>query len=156
MINPFEHKGKTYNVEIGRDECQEAPWEGGQCLAGTVSKWETRDKNSCERILASDTRGGVKLFYDFQHAVRTLRAEGLSGEDADTSANREFEFLRGYATDEWTYVYVRVAEMREDEDGYEYEGPFECLGGIESNSGEYLDEVAHELIAEIEAEQRDD
>lgn len=63
------------------------------------------------------------------------------------AARADYERLRRWCADLWGYVGVVVAPL--DEDGDPDESRAASLWGVESDATDYLDEVSHELAAEI-------
>lgn len=77
-----------------------------------------------------------------------------AGEIRAEAVRQDFEFLRGWANDQWHYVGVIVTLLdADDEDGrftpIDYS---HALWGIESEADKYLEEVAHELMGEAARE----
>lgn len=149
----FEYRGHTFKVTFPNDENHGAPWveHDGH---GPVSNWTTRDKRPGERVLVSDR--SRKRYYDVQAAMLLAKCDGWGTSDgrrAGESLNAyraraveaDFEFLRGWCNDDWTYIGVVVTLADDDDDRDESES----LWGIESNAGDYLNTVAHELADEI-------
>jgi hypothetical protein len=144
----FEHKGRTFQVQYERDEDHGAPWIENDGH-GPVSEWTTRDKYPGEWLLSDDR--GAKRYYDFAAAVKIARKdqwgveggqlEGESaGEYAVRAVTKDFEYLRGWAIDEWQYVGVIVTELDADGD----EGESESLWGCE-DLNDYPSTVVREL-----------
>ncbi len=155
MHDTFTHEGLTFSIEIEADLYHGAPWEE-EDGHGPVSGWTTRDKRPGEMVLNADRRS--KRFYDFAAAVKQARAEGWNakpydvpgetkGQRAHKSAMADFERLRAWCNDQWQYVGVVVTCT--DLPGE----PSESLWGIESDAGEYLQDVARELADEIIAQE---
>lgn len=145
-----EAHGFTLTATLEYDDFCEAPWER-EDGHGPVSGWERRDKLPGEMILNED-RHGFKRFYDFQEAVRIAKrdgwdappyGDGTPGERAHRAALADFNRLRDWCNDEWCYVGVVVTAYRE---GIELGRA--SLWGIESDAGDYLTEVANELLDE--------
>jgi hypothetical protein len=137
---------------IFHDDDSEAPWE--RCDGhGPVSDWTTRDKRPGELVLSRD--GHSKRFYDYAEACRIARAEGwghgpdIEGESARQKAARaalaDYENLRAWCNDQWSYVGVAVRIWLDD---MPLTGEYDAaLWGIESNSGEdYIAQVAGERL----------
>lgn len=146
----FAFEGFTFKARIQHDQDHGAPWreEDGH---GPISDWTTRDKAPGELIVSEDR--GARRFYDFAAAVRIARADGWNsapftgtrGQRAARAARADFERMRDWCADRWHYIGVIVQAI--DEDGAEIGQPA-SLWGIESDAGEYLAEVAHELAAD--------
>jgi len=133
------YRGFRLVAEIDYDECAEAPWLMCDCL-GKVSDWERRDKAPGEMILSTDK--GFKRFYGFQAAVANGKLEGMTGEQAAKSALAEFDRLRQWCNDYWSYVVVTVKAINTVTG--ETAETFSC-GCVESDATD-------EVIAELQAE----
>lgn len=150
--------GREYRVSIVRDDIMRVPWEE-EDGHGPVTEWTNRAKLPGELVLAED-RGSSRRFYDFAAAMKQARAEGWNappyrddetkGERAAKAVRADFERLREWCNDEWWYVGV-VVEPKCSCCGEWKDAESESIWGIESDAGDYLDEVAEELIDEIEA-----
>lgn len=151
MDDTFMHDGLAFKIEIERDDWQDAPWEN-EDGHGPVSNWTTRDKRPGELVLSSDRN--AKRFYDFAAAVELAKRDGWNaapydvpgetkGARAHKAAMADFKRLRDWCEDRWEYVGVIVTCT--DLPGE----PSESLWGIESDAGEYLQEVTRELADEI-------
>lgn len=70
--------------------------------------------------------------------------EPTRGEIRAEAVRRDFEYLRSWCNDGWHYVGVIVTDVTDDEDARNDYG--HALWGIESNSDDYIEEIAHELI----------
>jgi hypothetical protein len=165
----LESNGFRFRVNIEADDTQGAPWEC-EDGHGPVTGWVSRNKGPGERILNSE-RGGAHRFYDMQGATRQAWSEGwgLGADDIVTlsarlkrdakpgdivaeAVERDFQRLRAWCNGGWQYVGVIVTHLPDDDSDddsdnvatdYRY-----ALWGIESDSSDYLEEVARELIAE--------
>jgi hypothetical protein len=95
------------------DDCT-PPWdrEDGH---GPVSDWTTRAKKPGERVLNRDHRS--YRYYDFQAAVKQARAEewdtppyrtGTAGERATRAAEADFQRMKAWCDNEWSYVGMAV------------------------------------------------
>lgn len=154
----FELEGAECRVRFEYDDSHGAPWD--ECDGhGPVSEWAQRDKRPGELVLCQDRRS--KRYYDQQEATVIAKRDGwgLGREEATKltvqlgraptrneivaeAVRRDFEFLRSWCNDDWHYVGVVVELL--DEDG-EPTKHHDSLWGIESNAGDYLCTVAHEL-----------
>lgn len=158
----FERRGHHFRVTFERDDCIGPPWKEYDCY-GPVTEWERRAKRPYERILIEE-RHGMRRFYDFQEAVRLARRDGWStaeierrkangetftrGQIAHAAAESDFQRLRAWCADDWCFVVVYVHLLC---DACRQPNPTDwaCLGGVESDCGAYIDEIAHELADEI-------
>lgn len=143
--------GYSVVVKLDFDDCG-PPWENSDGH-GPVSDWTTRAKRPGERVLCDDR--SHKRFYDFAAAVEQAKREnwgappyeiGTKGEKAVRAANADFEFLRGWCTNQWHYLvvdltlYFRGTEIDE----------IDC-GWIESLNDYWREWVAGEVNAVIAA-----
>jgi hypothetical protein len=145
-----EKDGFTFHAIIHRDDSADQPWtrEDGH---GDVTDWTSRAKGPGELVLANH-RGSFR-YYDFAGAVAKAKAEGwdtapygqgTAGERAERAARADFERLKAWCNDEWFLVGVSVVAQK---GGVQLVGKYDCaLWGIESDAGDYLVEVANELL----------
>lgn len=147
--------GLNFRVGIYRDEDMGEPWKEHDGY-GVVSEWTRRDKQPGERILIQDR--GSKRFYNVQESMKiALRDKwGCPNPEGKTkrqiaaeSVELDYQRLRAWCNDKWHWCFVTVKLLGKD--GREVPGYQESLGGIESDAGEYLDEVARELAESIAA-----
>lgn len=161
----FEYRGYNFRVDLRRDDAIGEPWKEYDGH-GVVSEWTSRAKRPGERVLAEDR--SRKIFYDIERTIAIARRDGWGvrrpGTDGTSrddykplpnetkrayvarAVDADFDFLRGFVTDQWWYVSVGVVLLDEDEDETDERA---YLGGVESNAGAYLDDVAFELADEI-------
>jgi hypothetical protein len=71
------------------------------------------------------------------------------GEIRAESVRKDFEFLRRWCNDQWWYVGVVVTHLPDPEDDDEPIDYGHALWGIESDSDDYIEEVAHQHIDDI-------
>jgi hypothetical protein len=153
------HDGFRYVATVHHDSDHGCPWveyDGH----GPVSDWTRRDKSPGELVLCEDR--GSKRFYDFAEACKTALRDGwgcepytIEGETARQKATRaarhDFEVLRAWCNDEWSWcgIAVQVFGLDGEElcDEYDF-----ALWGIEYNypgsANEYLLEIANEKARE--------
>lgn len=154
----IEHNGKRYHISIERDEYMGPPWEEHDGH-GIVSEWTTRDKAPGEIILCADRH--AKRFYDFAASCKVARRDGWDAEPLNTgdetkrqqaakAAYADFEHLRRWCNDDWFWCGVVVRE--ECPRCGEPTGPSTSLWGIESDAGDFLIEVARQLIEDLQHE----
>lgn len=163
----FVHRGVDFCARLEHDSSAEAPWDG-ECGHGPVTNWERRAKRPGEWVLSTSRE--CKRFYDAQAAVRQAKEEGwgLDEKSLKQLASRlkreptarqiraeavrlDFERLRAWCNDAWHYVGVcvsRVVDGEPEDDGYTH-----ALWGVESDSKDYIREVAADLADEILTEQ---
>lgn len=165
MNDTIKVDGLTFRVTLEHDSDSGAPWdrEDGH---GPVTEWTTRSKNAGERVLARD-RSHYR-YYDFAEAMKLAKRDGwgLSDEGKATLAaklgreptpgdiraeavEQDYERMRAWCNDEWSYVGVCVQLL--DTDGAPVEGYADSVWGVESD-GDYWKEVAQECARNIIAE----
>lgn len=164
----FTHDGHTYKLEIERDECYLEPWKISDGH-GVVTDWVRRSKRPGEYILAEDR--GLYRYYDYAASLSIARKDGwgLSPEQfaeisrhvgrsatpAEVTAaavQADYERLRDWCRDEWYYVAVTVTRLKPDSDapgGYFETRHRASIGGVESDAGDYLNDIAFQLAAEV-------
>lgn len=168
----IEHNGNRFAVELQHDDGAPAPWEA-EDGHGPVTDWERRSKRPGELVLSEDR--GFKRFYDYAEACRIARRDGWGAtplkiempvmegvvfgssdlvlsetprELAARAALEDFKRLRAWCRDDWSYVGVIVRFV--DIDDETIQDPVESLWQIESDSPEYLYEVACELAEQLQ------
>jgi hypothetical protein len=157
----FERGGEQFHVAFPSDDFGRLPWEDDG--RGLVSDWTSRAKAPGERELCSDRSS--RRFYDFAETMKIAKRDGWGlGEDdkaklADKlghapsrkeiiaeAVERDFEYLRRFCNDQWSYVGVVVTLL--DDDG-EKTDKQDSLWGIESDCDDYLESTAYELADKI-------
>jgi hypothetical protein len=151
--------GWTALVRTERDDDYGPPWEEHDGH-GEVSAWRSYDprnedggKRAGERVLCQDGRSA--RFYDFAAAIVTARkddwgcgddthAHVTAGQRAACAVERDFEFLRGWATDQWEWITI-IATLF-DADGEEVAS--DSLSGVES-FGDYWQEEGARMVNEL-------
>lgn len=152
----FEHAGLRFRARLEPDHTGQTPWEDDG--HGPVSDWTTRDKRPGEMVL--NREGRCARYYDFAAAVAIAKRDGWNaepywrietrGQRAAKAALADFKRIRDWCNDKWQYVGV-VVERIGGAFG-DYCGPDDgSLWGIESDSGDYMTEVALDLADEIAA-----
>lgn len=78
------------------------------------------------------------------------------GEITAEAVRRDFEYCRGYLNDQWTWQWVRVELVDDDDeviDGYE-----DSVGGVEGSDDKYVGEIVEEcmrnVISNLESDQK--
>lgn len=143
----------VFKIEFVDDSDAGTPWENSDGH-GPVSEWTRRSKRPGERVLNSDSRGD-KRFYDYQSAIALANSDGwghgddIPGETKKQKAARavdaDFEYLRAWCNDEWTYVGVIVTLLDDDGEKTEINDSLWCV----ETSSDYHHEVARQLADEI-------
>ncbi len=143
--------GFTVTARLEADDCGDCPWDREEGH-GPVSEWTTRDKRPGERVLVTDRHS--KRYYDVQGAMAVAKRDGwdakpygvgTAGERAARAVEADYERLRRWCADDWAYVGVVLTVSK---GGVELSNHASSLWGIESDAGDYLAEVANELLAE--------
>ena len=151
-----EQDGFTVRAAIHFDEYAAPPWDN-EDGHGPVSSWERREKAPGERILAQDH--GSRRFYDFAEAVRIAHRDAWGpkqegdtpGETAARAAEADFKQLKDWIDGRWFYVGVVVTVSK-----HGHELGTASLWCIESDAGDYFNEVAEELVSEAVKHARDE
>jgi hypothetical protein len=159
--------GLTFRVTLEHDDSHGEPWkeEDGH---GPVSDWTTRSKNAGERVLAKD--GSHYHYYDYAGAMELAKKDGWGlseeataklaerlgraptpGEIRAAAVDADFERMRAWCNDEWSYVGVCVQLL--DMDGAPVDGYGDSCWGVESD-GDYWKEVAQECAQNVIAEHK--
>lgn len=146
----FTREGQAFKATVYADGDGDAPWdrEDGH---GPVSGWVYgQPKKPGELVLNTDR--GSKRYYDFAEAMRIAKRDGWGcpnlpegltpGQVAERAVRADFERLRAWCRDDWQYVGVSVTPEGLDDD-FSY-----ALWGVESDSEDYIKEVANALAGE--------
>ena len=154
----FKLDGATFTVSIERDKDAFAPWKNSDGH-GVVGRWDRRSTDAPRGhwVLASD-RGSWRL-YNWYETMQIAKRDGwglcdkamagLAKRLGRTPTARDirkqavyddFDFLYGWCNDVWQYVVIGVTIEG---------GETEYLGGVESNSHDYMKQVAHDLAREL-------
>ena len=151
-------KGRLFDVEYLPDYDSGYPWEncdGHGPVRRTLKAHGSRgDKQPGERPLNRPGCREYQFYYDWQEACKKARAEGWNTEpyDAPNKVQRavqaDFDFLRAYLNNEWSYVTVHVSLLMEDENGEMRVAMDEYLGGVETYNN-YHEDVAMDLTLEL-------
>lgn len=150
-----EIDGFTVTARIEHDNNAGTPWER-EDGHGPVSDWTRRDKLPGERVLNED--GGSKRYYHFEEAVKIAKRDGwdappygtgTKSERAARAAEHDFQALRAWCNDEWSYCGIVLSVAKS---GVTLDEHAASLWGIERNypgsDNAYLTEVANELLDE--------
>jgi hypothetical protein len=157
-METYEHNGIEYRFEIEPDYHHGAPWE--ECDGhGPVSEWTRRAKLPGELVLNQD-RDSYR-YYDFQAACKIARRDGWDAapynkgqetarQQAAKAAMANYNYLRQWCNDVWSYVGVVVYERCPSCNEWRSIG---SLWGIEDSDRSYIDEVVQEIIEEHTAQE---
>lgn len=147
--------GFTLTARLEEDH-GDPPWER-EDGHGPVSEWTSRPKRPGEWVLDAD--GRHRRYYDAQAAIKQAKAEcwgprdvytwATPAERAAIAVRDDFEALKAWCDDEWSYVGVVISVSR---NGVLLDDHAASLWGIECNypfsDNSHLTEVANELIPE--------
>ena len=138
----FEVKGRRFRLTIHSDDLG-PPWKEHDGH-GVVSDWTTRAKRPGERVLNEDR--GSKRYYDIEATMVIARKDWgfTDGAAAAKAVEADFQRMYGWCNDQWGWVWLKVELI-----SGRSKGEFESLGGIESDSEEYISECAYELAEEL-------
>lgn len=164
----FDYEGHRFRMRVEPDDSLGPPWKENDGH-GIISDWTHRDKAPSERILVSDR--GSHRYYNIAETMKLAEADGwglspqaetelaarlghppTKGEIRAAAVEADYDRMREWCEGGWYWVFVSVTLMKTDEDapgGYFETKHYAALGGIESDSGDYLNEVARELAGEI-------
>lgn len=162
----IELKGLTFRVSIEHDDSHGAPWDecdGHGPVRDCRNLYGRAEKKPGERVLATDRHSA--WVYDWAEASRIAKRDGWGlapdalaaltkklgrepkpGEVREAAVQADFDYLRHYLNDDWTYIGVVVTLL--DVDG-EPTSETESLWGIESDAHDYINETARDLASEI-------
>lgn len=102
--------------------------------------FEGRELHTFQSDWCDDVNDAIREVYAAHRATMTPRAY------AALAAHADFERLRRWCADQWSYVGVAVTVEKGD---VQLTGDYDhALWGIESDCGEYVAEVAAELVSE--------
>jgi hypothetical protein len=146
----FRRGGAWFRVEHMHDDCHGAPDK--ECdVHGVVTEWmerrgEQEARNVGLRELASDR--GRAIYYDMAQSLRIAHRDnwgrGKSKSAKRRAVVRDYEYLRGWYSDEWHYIGVIVERLTGANKGEKA-----SLWGLESFCTRYLSTVARELADEL-------
>lgn len=151
-----EHQGYRFGVRYVPDTDHGAPWEEADGH-GVISEWTTRAKVPGERVLCTDRH--LKRYYDVAATMTIAKRDGWdaepfgpAGESNGARARRavdaDFEFLRQWCADQWSYVGVIVEQIDDDD---RPTGVDASLWGVETYKNYHEQTVIQELIDECMA-----
>lgn len=146
-----EAPGCTFRVSVEDDDCKDPPWEccdGHGPVRQVYAYYGRPEKRPGERILHEDR--GTYWLYDWEAACKMAREDGWNAAPYDApnrierAVQADFDYLRGWLTDQWNYVGVCVRMI--DDNDEPITGEYDhALWGIESDAKDYIEETAHEL-----------
>jgi hypothetical protein len=129
----IEKDGFALRAEIVDDETSPPPWENDG--HGPVYNWTLRGPLPGELVL--NRYGNYRRYYDLDAAIEiSLRDNWGPG-----GALADFQRLKDWCDNKWTYVGVVVTASKADIDLGNA-----SLWGIESDATDYLVEVVNDLI----------
>lgn len=153
----FDHDGRRFRMSVYPDNDMGAPWDEhyghGPVRYVPRARFEKPRKAPGEWLMFN--RSHDAYAYDAAAAQVIALRDGwgitggiLPGESKRAYAARavraDFERMRDYVHEQWSWVGVAVQLL--DSDGHAVTEQYEhALWGIESDAGDYLQEVAREL-----------
>lgn len=152
-MDTIQVSGFVFKVTVEFDSDSGCPWER-EDGHGVISDWLYRDKRAGERVLREER--GASMFYDVAASMAKAKAEGWDaapyggtrGEKAVRAVEADFQRMRDWLDNRWSYVGVIVERL--DDEGVP-DGDLLSLWGIESDALEYIRSTAHELAEELAA-----
>lgn len=147
-------KGFDLTARVEHDPRPGEPWKEHDGH-GVVSDWTRRDKAPGERVLCEDR--GNRRYYDVQASMEIAKRDGwdaepyggTAGQKAARAVDADYERMRKWCDDQWHWVGVVISISK---NGHTLDNCAASIWGIESDAGDYLVEVANDLIGEaIEA-----
>lgn len=161
MRDTIDVGDKSFLVEIERDESMGEPWKEHDGH-GIITEWERRDKAPHERVLCEDHRS--HRYYDVRESTELAKRDGWGcshstvtdgkfhhghkskREAIACAVDQDFNRMRGWCNDEWSWVGVIVTML--DDDGKKTDVT-DSLWGIESDSTDYIDQTAQEMAESL-------
>lgn len=166
----IEHAGLTFKVAHVYDEDMREPWREhdghGIVIEGSRSSYTGRaEKRAGQVDISTGERFATVWLYDVPASIALAKRDGWGidperraawearigrtltrGEVAAAAVKADMERMRGWLHDSWHWCGVVVTLL--DVDGNET-AESQSLWGIESDAGDYLEEVAADLAVEI-------
>lgn len=159
----FEHNGNRFRVALPYDDTQDAPWEREDGHGPVTEAPRRANRHGYVSKAPGERYLGEHWLYDFAEAVRIARRDGwrspgdeayIAGDSAKPgwlahrAAEADFQRLADWCNGRWCYVGVVVTLLDDDGDATDESA---SLWGVESDAGDFLEEVARELAGEITA-----
>lgn len=157
----FEYNGNRFHLALPFDDVQDAPWER-EDRHGPVTEAPRRANQHGYTSKAPGQRYlGEHWLYDFAEAVRIAKRDGwrapgdeahIAGDSAKAgwlahrAAEADFKRLSDWCNGRWRYVACVVTLLDDDGDPTDEAA---SLWGIESDAGDYLEEVARIAFDEV-------
>jgi hypothetical protein len=152
----FTRGGLRFRFRTKNDEHHDVPWdtEDGHGIVRKAKRDGSTGfivKKPGDRVLYKGGRNEYSFIYDWAGACRMAKKDGWNAEPYDApnrierAVQADFDRMQAYLKDDWWYVGVIVEMLDVNGDVIEKES----LWGIESDSGDYFEEVANELADEL-------
>jgi hypothetical protein len=159
----YPKTGMTYHVAYWEDHHMASPDKEHDCHGVTYEM-----QNSVEDILEADDLSddlrlrlplfrelhyehGTYLYYDVIASInKAVTVWGCSPEDAPAQVEQDYEYLRGWYQDDWSWIGITVTKIVDDVVTDDYVS----VGGFESfilRDDEELSSTLHELVGELES-----
>jgi hypothetical protein len=163
----FEHEGKQFRAFIESNHDAGTPWHREDCHVD-VSEWERRNKRPSEVIINEDR--GSRRFVCIREAIAKATREGWGLHGAPLAALEEklgrkptkreviaesvrldVERMQEWCAGQWEYIGVCVCLL--DSEGSPIGDKYAAAcWGIESDSDDYIREVARDMARDAMAE----
>lgn len=170
-METLEHDGLVFSVQTAPDYCIRAPWKEFDCHGQVRETKACQQRPGCDKspgeVAVYSSRGRVFL-YDFQGTIKRARAEGWGLNPADIekltkrfgrppskrevvaeSVLQDMERMRGWCEGRWGFVVLSVELLDVEGKGTGVTG---CLGGLESDDRENIEEEAQRIAEELAAQ----
>lgn len=160
--------GRTFRFDVQQEDDLDHPhpWNAEEGH-GPVSEWSSRKKKPGEWVLEVD--GRQRRFYDFSAAVEIAKRDGwglpeeeladwIRSRDGDRpskamiarrAVEKDFDHLKAFCDDEWTYMGVIVTLLDGEDDTPTKVSAMRW--GLETSVPNIVDDTAQELVDELVA-----
>ena len=148
----FTRGGRNFRVNTHHDSDSGEPWhehDGHGPVRAVHTGWGHVQKRPGERVL--HTSRHTAWLYDWQAACKMARKDGWNAPPHDAPGRIEravladFNRLAGWLDDQWHWMGIEVTLL--DADGDDVDS--QSLWGIESDCGDYGNEIASELADQL-------
>jgi len=150
-----EAEGFTLKLTVEDDDTGRKPWQDDDG-AGIVTGWIDPAKAPKGAVQINHDRDGTCRFYDVLASREKAKREGWVNSLGLTALQLERRInklvmndcarMKAWCEDDWSYIGLVINASRE---GVQLTGEYEiALWGIESDAGDYLEEVANDLAGQ--------
>lgn len=153
----IEYQGRRFAITSTPDEDAGPPWQDYDGH-GPVSDWRPKDSKRPGELILHEDQDGTCRFYDMAEAQRIAlkdqwgipqgTAQGYTltkPQIAHLEVRADFEYLKGWCTDQWHYVTVAATLLDDDGEPTEYTS---YCGGVEDSQEAHILEIGKECAAE--------